>query len=319
MQKRPEFDNARVLILGDVMLDSYWYGPVERISPEAPVPVVHVADELNRLGGAANVALNITALGAQAMLFGLCGQDKAGEQLLEVLSHSAIESRVLACADIKTITKLRVISQAQQLLRLDFEESLEDIDKTALLEVYEAALSRVDLVVLSDYNKGTLSDVGELIRLARQYGKSILVDPKGEDFSQYHGATMLTPNFKEFEAIAGKIKSDEDFELKANAMLDDFKLQALLVTQGSKGMTLFREHQAPFHLSAKAKEIYDVTGAGDTVIGVLAVMLALGLPLEQSLMMANHAASIVVGKLGAETVSADCFNAFFAEEELVLV
>ncbi|SFF47841.1 D-alpha,beta-D-heptose 7-phosphate 1-kinase /D-beta-D-heptose 1-phosphate adenylyltransferase [Fontimonas thermophila] len=301
------FGHARVLIVGDVMLDRYWTGPVQRISPEAPVPVVRVRADQVRAGGAANVALNVAALGARVRLLGVIGRDAAGAELRALVQARGIEAEWIESPSLPTITKLRVLSRNQQLLRLDFEESLDctdGFDRASLRQRFAQCLADCDIVVCSDYGKGTLVDVAALIGLARAAGKPVLVDPKGTDYARYAGATLLTPNVPELEAVAGTAVDDADLLARAEALRARLGLEALLLTRSEKGMSLLRAAQPPLHLPAEAREVFDVTGAGDTVIATLAAALAAGVELPQACRLANVAAGIVVGKLGTATVSA---------------
>jgi D-beta-D-heptose 7-phosphate kinase/D-beta-D-heptose 1-phosphate adenosyltransferase len=299
----PPFDQAHVLVIGDVMLDRYWHGATSRISPEAPVPIVHVGQSEERAGGAANVALNIVALGAQTRLLGVTGDDEPAGSLAALLSGAGIDCCFQKIADTPTVTKLRVISRHQQLIRLDFEDGFEAIDGTALMESYRQGLDHCDVVVLSDYGKGTLADIEPLISLARAAGKPVLVDPKALDFSRYKGATLITPNMAEFELVAGACASEQELIEKGGRILEQYDLDALLVTRGEHGMTLLRRGAPEFHLPTQAREVFDVTGAGDTVISVLAAALAAGEELPAATALANLAAGIVVGKLGTASVS----------------
>ena len=299
----PSFDKARVLVVGDVMLDRYWHGGTSRISPEAPVPVVHVSQSEERAGGAANVALNIAALGAQTRLLGVTGDDEAAALLEALLQGAGIDCRFQKISDTPTVTKLRVISRHQQLIRLDFEDGFDAIDAAALMVQYREQLQHCDVVVLSDYGKGTLADVGQLIALAREAGKPVLVDPKTDDFSYYRGATVITPNMAEFELVAGPCEDEQALIDKSAALLAEHDLEALLVTRGEHGMTLLRRDQPEFHLPTQAREVFDVTGAGDTVISVMAAALAAGEDMRSATALANLAAGIVVGKLGTASVS----------------
>ena len=297
-----DFQNARVLVLGDVMLDTYYCGDTERISPEAPVPVVHVQDSYQRPGGAANVALNIAALDGTAILMGLIGSDAAGEQLQQLVTQAGVESRLVVTKG-KTITKLRVISRNQQLIRLDTEDGFVAYDHDQLLQNIIDVLPTVDVVLLSDYNKGTLRPLlSTLLTYCREHQKTVLVDPKGADFSIYQHATLLTPNMSEFEAVAGRQHDEVSFAQSAQRLIERHGLDALLATRSEKGMTLFQRNVEPFYLSAQVREAYDVTGAGDTVIGVLAAGLAAKYSLHDSVKLANLAAGIVVGKMGTATV-----------------
>lgn len=300
----PPYCDARVLVAGDLMLDRYWHGETRRISPEAPVPVVRITDCEERIGGAGNVALNCAALGAGVSFVGLCGEDAAGDTLARMLEDAGVAPRLLRQPQVPTIAKLRVLSRHQQLIRLDFEDAALEPPREALLGVFRAALEKAELVVLSDYGKGTLRDAAELIALCRTAGKPVLVDPKGLDFARYAGATLITPNQGEFDAVAGVAADTADFHRRAAELRERLGLEALLVTQGEHGMTLFEGGSAARHLLAHAREVYDVTGAGDTVIAVLAASLAAGAPLYEATALANLAASIVVGKLGATAVGA---------------
>ncbi|WP_261665567.1 bifunctional D-glycero-beta-D-manno-heptose-7-phosphate kinase/D-glycero-beta-D-manno-heptose 1-phosphate adenylyltransferase HldE [Erwinia mallotivora] len=299
----PDFNRAGVLVVGDVMLDRYWYGPTSRISPEAPVPVVKVDNVEERPGGAANVAMNIASLGAQSRLVGLTGVDDAARALNHTLSGVNVQCDFVAVTTHPTITKLRVLSRNQQLIRLDFEEGFEGVDVGPLYQRIRQALPQAGALVLSDYAKGALASVETIIRIAREANVPVLVDPKGTDFERYRGATILTPNLSEFEAVVGKCKDDADLVARGMALMQQFELSALLVTRSENGMTLLQPGQEPFHLPTQAQEVYDVTGAGDTVIGVLAAALAAGNSLEESCFLANAAAGVVVGKLGTSTVS----------------
>ncbi len=299
----PDFSLARVLVVGAVMLDRYWSGPTGRISPEAPVPVVRVEHNEVRPGGAANVALNIAALGAQTTLGGFTGDDEAADQLTSKLQAVGVDMACTRVAGLPTITKLRVLSRNQQLLRLDFEESFAQTDAAPLLQAMADHLANSNLLVLSDYAKGALARVQDMIALARQAGVPVLVDPKGTDFERYRGATLVKPNMSEFEAVVGKVRDEADLLAKAHGLLQQCGIEALLITRSEHGMTLIRCGEPEFHLPTLAQEVYDVTGAGDTVIGALAASLAAGASLEQACAIANTAAGIVVGKLGTSSVS----------------
>jgi len=299
----PAFEQASVLVVGDIMLDRYWYGPTQRISPEAPVPVVKINQDENRPGGAANVALNIASVGGRVTLAGITGEDEAAQHLQKQLSALNIKCEFDQQKHIPTITKLRVMSRNQQLIRLDFEESLNDVDKKQLEEKVAKQLENHDLLLLSDYSKGTLSEVQNLILLAKKQGKAVLVDPKGTDFERYRGATLLTPNLSEFEAVVGECKTENEIVSKGKALLVELDLDAMLVTRSEQGMTLLRRNHEEFHLPTRAREVYDVTGAGDTVIATLALAIAAKAEYTQASALANIAAGIVVGKLGTSTVS----------------
>lgn len=302
----PDFTRARVLVAGDVMLDRYWSGATRRISPEAPVPVVRIETLEDRPGGAANVALNLATLGVSATLIGVTGADEAANVLATRLQAAGIATQLIRRADRPTITKLRVLSQHQQLLRLDFEQSLAPDDAAAdpLPDVLTSALAGCDLLLLSDYGKGTLADPQRLIALARAQGKAVLIDPKGRDFSRYRGATLLTPNRAEFEDIVGACPDDAVLRERAERLRADLALDALLVTLGERGMLLVQAATEALHLPTQARDVFDVTGAGDTVIATLAATLAAGGELTTACALANCAAGLAVGKLGTASVSA---------------
>ncbi|KMJ44512.1 bifunctional D-glycero-beta-D-manno-heptose-7-phosphate kinase/D-glycero-beta-D-manno-heptose 1-phosphate adenylyltransferase HldE [Xenorhabdus khoisanae] len=299
----PDFHRAGVLVVGDVMLDRYWYGPTSRISPEAPVPVVKVETIEERPGGAANVAMNIASLGANSRLVGLTGVDDAARALNEKLSSVKVQCDFVPVPTHPTITKLRVLSRNQQLLRLDFEEGFQNVDAQPMLEKIRQSLPHIGALVLSDYAKGALNQVQAMIKLANEADVPVLIDPKGSDFERYRGATLLTPNMSEFEAVVGHCKDDDDLVQKGTQLVQDLELKALLITRSERGMSLLRVGQPPLHLPTQAQEVFDVTGAGDTVIGVLATALAAGKPLNEACYLANAAAGVVVGKLGTSTVS----------------
>ena len=299
----PDYKQAGVLVVGDVMLDRYWHGPTNRISPEAPVPVVKVTMVEERPGRAANVAMNIASLGANSRLVGLTGIDDAAKALTENLNGVNVRCDFVAIPTHPTITKLRVLSRNQQLIRLDFEEGFENVDAQPMLERIEQALPHIGALVLSDYAKGALAEVEKMIALANKAGVPVLIDPKGHNFERYRGATLLTPNMSEFEAIVGRCKDNKDVEEKGMQLLESLELSALLITRSEQGMSLIRRNEAPLHLPTEAQEVFDVTGAGDTVIGVLAASIASGRPLHEACALANAAAGVVVGKLGTSTVS----------------
>ncbi|MDR5903892.1 bifunctional D-glycero-beta-D-manno-heptose-7-phosphate kinase/D-glycero-beta-D-manno-heptose 1-phosphate adenylyltransferase HldE [Franzmannia qiaohouensis] len=296
-------EHARVLVVGDAMLDRYWHGGTSRISPEAPVPVVRVEEADDRPGGAANVALNIASLGGHAGLAGLVGDDANADLLTASLEDAGVSTHFQRSSEIPTITKLRVMSRNQQLIRLDFEQGLGEVDTSALLAQVEAALDGVDLVILSDYGKGTLNRIEELIALVRGAGKRVLVDPKGSDFRRYRGASVITPNLTEFETVVGACRSDEELAAKGEALRAELELEALLITRSEKGMTLIRGDHVPLHLPTRAREVFDVTGAGDTVIGVLGLALAADHGFAEAMTLANLAAGLVVAKPGTATLS----------------
>ena len=312
----PAFSQAKVLVVGDIMLDRYWNGPTQRISPEAPVPVVKVSQSEDRPGGAANVALNIASLGGVVALTGITGADEAAETLKTHLSAMKIDCQFDSQAEKPTITKLRVLSRNQQLIRLDFEESLANLNKKQLEDIVEQQITSHDVILISDYDKGTLSNVETLIAIAKRNNVPVLVDPKGSDFGKYRGATLLTPNMSEFEAVVGECDSENEVVEKGQQLLNQLDLDAMLVTRSEHGMTLLRKDHEEFHLPTQAKEVYDVTGAGDTVIATLALAIAAGADLPQASAMANTAAGIVVGKLGTSTVSeAELMNELVSGQE----
>ncbi len=305
----PALDQVRMLVVGDIMLDRYWFGDVNRISPEAPVPVVRVERREERLGGAANVARNAAALGAHCGLLGVVGADEAGNMVEQLLQEGAIASYLQRDPAISTIIKLRVIGRQQQLLRIDFEEAPSDKILRDKLTQFNALLPGYDVVVLSDYNKGSLVNVAEMIRTARAAGKIVLVDPKGDDFSPYAGATMLTPNKSELRRIVGSWNSEEQLTAKAQALRAQLDLDCLLLTRSEEGMSLYSANEV-LHMHADAREVYDVSGAGDTVIATMAAMLGAGMSMVDALTTANRAGGIVVGKLGTATVTrAELFGA----------
>jgi len=295
---------GRVLIVGDVMLDRYWFGSVERISPEAPVPVVRIERSEERPGGAANVARNVSSLGAQARLLCVVGDDEAGVALERLLSASRVRADMLCDPSISTTVKLRVISRQQQLMRIDFETLPSHEVLASKLAAFEQALPDSDVVVLSDYAKGGLAHIEQMIASARRAGKPVLVDPKGADFNRYRGATLLTPNRGEFRQVAGAWANDLELADKAQQMRAALELDALLVTRSEEGMILF-DSAGTHHEAARALEVFDVSGAGDTVIATIAVMLASGADLPAAMRVANRAAGIVVGKLGTAVVTPD--------------
>lgn len=299
----PDFSKAHVLVIGDIMLDRYWHGDTSRISPEAPVPVVRVCDAEERPGGAANVALNIVALGASVTLLGVTGNDEPADTLQQRLEDAGVECHFLRLHGQPTITKLRVLSRHQQLIRLDFEDGFAEYNPEDLLLQFRTYLADVDVVLLSDYGKGTLRGAAALIENARSAGKPVLVDPKGMDFDRYHGATMITPNLSEFEGVVGHCSDDIDLAERGEALCRRLALDSLLVTRSDKGMSLLRPANIPVHIPTQAREVYDVTGAGDTVIATLAASMAAGQGAEQAMAIANLAAGIVVGKLGTATAT----------------
>lgn len=299
----PPFQDARLLVIGDVMLDRYWHGSATRVSPEAPVPVVKVNNREDRPGGAGNVALNIAALGSATRLLGVVGNDEAGQELQSRLNAAGVFCDFLHCADKPTITKLRVISQHQQLIRLDFEQAFEPVDVADLLGRAAELINDTRALVLSDYAKGVLQDVVPLIALGKKHNVPVIVDPKGTDFSRYRGATLITPNLSEFEAVVGHCQNEDELVRKGLQLVSDLQLEAMLITRGEHGMTLIRPDSPELHLPARAQEVFDVTGAGDTVISVLAAAMAAGETMADATALANLAAGLVVGKLGTAAIS----------------
>ena len=299
----PQFQHARLLVIGDVMLDRYWHGQASRVSPEAPVPVVKVGNREDRPGGAGNVALNMAALGSAVRLVGIVGNDETGLELLSRLNAAGVYCDFLQSADKSTITKLRVIGQHQQLIRLDFEQEFEAADIIGLQDKVKSLIGDSQVMVLSDYGKGALQETANLIELGRSKDIPIIVDPKGTNFEKYRGATLLTPNLSEFEAVAGYSNNEEEFVNKGLRLVKDLNLEAILITRGEHGMTLIRPDSPELHLPARAQEVFDVTGAGDTVISVLAAAMAAGNGLADSTALANLAAGLVVGKLGTAAIS----------------
>jgi D-glycero-beta-D-manno-heptose-7-phosphate kinase len=304
MKAVPDTSQARILVVGDVMLDRYWFGDVSRISPEAPVPVVKIDRSEERPGGAANVARNCTALGAPTALLSVVGADEAGQSLARLLKESGIDASLYQDAQMSTTVKLRVIGRQQQLLRIDFENWPAHEVLKAKLSEFERRLLCSDAVILSDYGKGGLTHIAEMIAMAKVAGKPVLADPKGEEYERYRGATLITPNRSEFRQVAGKWSCEAEFIEKAQKLRHGLDLEGLLVTRSEEGMTLFTE-SGTHHEAALAREVYDVSGAGDTVIATLAVMMAAKVPLPVAMNLANKAAGVVVGKLGTATCSID--------------
>jgi D-glycero-beta-D-manno-heptose-7-phosphate kinase len=289
-------------VVGDVMLDRYWFGDVSRISPEAPVPVVLIQREDQRLGGAANVAWNCSELGARTRLLSVVGRDEPGRALEKLLRKKRIAASLHHDAGLSTTQKLRVIGRRQQLLRIDFEKPPSREVLASKLAEFKEALAECDAIILSDYGKGGLAHIAEMIRRARRAGKRVLVDPKGDDYSRYKGASLITPNVSELREVVGRWKDEKDLRSRAGQLCEKLGLEALLLTRGEDGMTLFSKKKI-LNVKAEAREVFDVTGAGDTVIATLAVMLAAGAKLEAAVRIANRAAGIVVGKLGTATAS----------------
>ena len=301
---RARLARARVLVVGDAMLDRYWFGAVERISPEAPVPVVRVDREEDRLGGAANVALNVQSLGAKATLLTVVGADEPARKLRELVEARGIAARLGSDPKLLTIVKLRVIGRAQQLIRIDFENQPDHEVLAAMLDDFERALPEHDAVLFSDYGKGGLAHIPRMIETARRLGKPVLVDPKGSDWRRYAGATAITPNRAELAQVVGAWSGDGDLEERAQRLRRELGVTGLVVTRSEEGMSLFDDH-GHAQVAAAAREVFDVTGAGDTVIATLAAMLACGLSLGEAMPIANRAGGIVVGKFGTATASGD--------------
>jgi rfaE bifunctional protein kinase chain/domain len=301
---RAQFAKTNLLVVGDVMLDRYWFGDSDRISPEAPVPVVQVSKVHERLGGAANVARNVAALGANTTILGVIGEDEAGARIGELLKQSGVNSQLEVDPKVPTTVKLRVIARQQQLIRLDFEETPSQTALEQKLARFEKALGTADVLVLSDYGKGALSQVAAMIEYARAHNKVILVDPKGEDYEKYRGATVITPNRSELRQVVGRWADEDDLTRRAQDLRRSLGIQALLLTRSEEGMSLFTD-QGVSHVRAQAREVFDVSGAGDTVIATLAVALAAQWPLDRAMALANRAGGIVVGKLGTATVTSE--------------
>lgn len=300
----PNFTVGRVLVVGDLMLDRYWHGATSRISPEAPVPVVHVQNDEWRAGGAGNVAINIASLGSKVSVLGFVGNDNPAQSLKRLLQNAGVMCLFENINNHPTITKIRVISRHQQLIRLDFEANFHTIDNATLLHKYHAEITQSNVVVLSDYGKGTLNNIKQFIALATNLNKLVLVDPKGKNFTKYKQASLITPNLSEFEAVVGRCANQQQIIEKGMNLLKDLEFKALLITQGENGMTLLTNDNQVLHLPASVHEVFDVTGAGDTVISVLAASLAANKPLAEAAVLANIAAGIVVAKLGTATINA---------------
>ena len=296
-----DFSAARLLVVGDLMLDRYWFGDVERISPEAPVPVVRVRRSEERLGGAANVALNAVVLGAPAVLVGVVGDDEAGRRVEALARARCIDARLAVDPSLPTTIKLRVIGRQQQLLRIDFEQAPDEQVLARKFDSLRALIGSVGVLVLSDYGKGGLAQIREIIALAREAGACVVVDPKGDDWARYAGATVLTPNRAELREVVGAWRDEADLAERAQRVRRELGLRWLLLTRSEEGMTLFSDEGA-LTVPARAREVYDVSGAGDTVVAVLAAMLAAGRPIAEAVDLANRAGGIVVGKLGTAVV-----------------
>jgi len=303
----PAFKGLNILVVGDLMLDYYWSGQTTRVSPEAPVPIVKVTKKESRAGGAGNVALNIASLAANVMLLGIVGDDNEANELQDLLATKGVQCDFIKSKNTPTASKLRVVAQHQQLIRLDFEEPLQNFDYAELLSHYKKALAEADVVIFSDYAKGVLTHIPQLLELANAQGVKSFVDPKGTDFSAYQGATLITPNRSEFQAVVGACDNNEQIISKGQALLQQYNIEALLVTLSEQGMALIKKSEAYF-LPTHAREVFDVTGAGDTVIASIALGVASGLDLQHAMHLANMAAGIVVGKFGTSTVSSHELN-----------
>ena len=299
---KEQLAQAKVLVVGDVMLDRYWYGAVDRISPEAPVPVVRITREENRLGGCANVAFNAVSVGAQASLLSVVGDDEASHLLQDLIAKSGITTYLGRDAQLKTTVKLRVIGRQQQLLRVDFENTPQNEVLSSQTQQFMQLLADHPVVLFSDYGKGGLAHVTDMIAAARKANKAVLIDPKGSDFSRYAGATCITPNRAEFQQVVGGWNSEEELSTKAHSLRKQLQLDAVLLTRSEEGMTLF-DAQGVAHIAAQGREVFDVTGAGDTVIATLAALVAAGMSLREAMPWANCAGGVVVGKFGTATVS----------------
>lgn len=299
---KQQLAKARVLVVGDAMLDRYWHGTVERISPEAPVPVVKVDRAEERIGGAGNVAYNVSTLGARAGFLGVVGDDEAGQKLEKLLQSTGIASHLKRDPGLHTTVKLRVIGRQQQLLRMDFENEPDHEVLALQSSTFAELLPGHDAILFSDYGKGGLAHIPAMISAARQAGKPVLIDPKGHDYARYRGATVITPNRAELQDVVGRWTSEEDLRARAHKLRADLGLDGLLLTRSEEGMTLF-DAAGELTVKAQAREVFDVTGAGDTVIATLATMVAAGLPLRDAVPIANRAGGIVVGKFGTATVS----------------
>jgi rfaE bifunctional protein kinase chain/domain len=299
---KQQLAKARVLVVGDAMLDRYWHGAVERISPEAPVPVVKVTREEERIGAAANVAYNVSTLAAKASFLGVVGADEPGDRLEALLKETGIEAHLKRDPGLRTTVKLRVIGRQQQLLRMDFENEPDHEVLALQSSVFAQLLPQQDAILFSDYGKGGLAHIPAMIEAARSARKPVLIDPKGHDYGRYKGATVITPNRAELQDVIGRWTSEADLVRRAHQLRKDLGLGALLLTRSEEGMTLF-DGQGEFTVKAQAREVFDVTGAGDTVIATLATMVAAGLPLRDAVPIANRAGGIVVGKFGTATVS----------------
>lgn len=314
MQIKPDhFSSIKTLVVGDVMLDRYWFGSVDRISPEAPVPVLAVHTEEARAGGAANVAHNLLSLGAQCELLSVVGDDEAGREIKSIIEQYGATTSLIVDNTIKTIVKLRMMAQNQQLIRADFDEKPSEEVLSQCLDGFAESVKSADVVVLSDYGKGGLTHVATMIEFARERAVPVIIDPKGDDYSRYRGATLITPNMKEFEAVAGVCDSEAEFSERAHSLRAELELDYLLVTRSEKGMSLFCANGQQINSPATALEVYDVSGAGDTVIALMALATVSNFSEQDKLSLANAVAGIVVGKLGTAVATVDEVRAKLAE------
>lgn len=315
MQLSPnQFSDVKVLVVGDVMLDQYWFGSVDRVSPEAPVPVLSVKQTEMRAGGAANVAHNLQALGAQTQLLSIVGDDEAGRDIHSLIESFGAQSSCIVDASIKTIVKLRMMAQNHQLLRVDFDYQPSEDSLKICLDKYQEAVVDADVVVLSDYGKGSLASCHSMIETARSLAKPVIIDPKGHDYAKYRGASLITPNTREFETVAGLPNDEADFSRRAIELRKQLDIEALLVTRSERGMSLFNDIDQQVDSPAQALEVYDVSGAGDTVIAMMALCRATNMSAQDSLHLANTVAGIVVGKLGTAVATIDEVIVKLAEE-----
>jgi rfaE bifunctional protein kinase chain/domain len=299
---KDQLSKARVLVVGDAMLDRYWHGAVDRISPEAPVPVVRITREEERVGAAANVAYNVVSVGAQAGFIGVIGDDEPGHRLEALMRTTGIRTHLARDASLQTTVKLRVIGRQQQLLRMDFESEPDHEALASQTEAFNQLVPQHDAVLFSDYGKGGLAHIASMIDAARAAGKPVLIDPKGADYSRYARATVITPNRAELQHVIGGWRSEDELRTRAQNLRTALELDALLFTRSEEGMSLY-DADGELHVKAQAREVFDVTGAGDTVIATLAALVAAGLSLREAMPLANKAGGIVVGKFGTATVS----------------
>lgn len=310
------FLNAKILVVGDIIYDKYWFGDINKISPEAPIPILNFQREEMRLGGAANVAANIVALGGNAMLIGCLGDDRQGKKVEKDLNEAGISNKLIFLKNQSTIIKQRIISQRQHIVRVDFDHGYKDVPDTNFFKLISENINNYDLIILSDYGKGTLSSIKKIISLAKSIGKKIIIDPKGNDFSKYENASILTPNFYEFTNIVGFCNSEEDIVLKGKTLCNKLKLDYLLLTRGAKGMTLISNNEIPLHLDAVTRDVFDVTGAGDTVLATLALCISSGFEVKKALYFSNKAASLVVSKFGTSTILLEDLKKVFVNKHI---